>query len=97
MNSTLLRNLRKYLLLSMASGLLLAGCSQSPYDKARTSFMDGCKDSGGTKAICACAFSQLEHHYSRERLIQIFTDPAQTPPDFMDEGIDAIRQCASRS
>ncbi|MGG8125647.1 hypothetical protein ACU611_08850 [Klebsiella aerogenes] len=73
----------------LLSALMLSGCG----DKNEREFIRGCKSGGGTTAICGCVYDDLKTKYTHGELEKMNQQPGYIPPDFMNNMLNAARQC----
>ncbi|MGR7435060.1 hypothetical protein ACU61S_24140 [Klebsiella aerogenes] len=73
----------------LLSAFILSGCG----DKNEREFIRGCKSGGGTTAICGCIYDDLKTKYTHGELEKMNQRPGDVPPDFMNNMLNAARQC----
>ncbi|MGG8249476.1 hypothetical protein PGO48_17230 [Klebsiella aerogenes] len=73
----------------LLSAFILSGCG----DKNEREFISGCKSGGGTTAICGCIYDDLKTKYTHGELEKMNQQPGDVPPDFMNNMLNAARQC----
>lgn len=62
------------LVLLFAVATTLSGCSDKA-SKLRENFIDSCKSSGASTAICSCIYQHLESDYGKEKLVEMDENP----------------------
>lgn len=73
----------------LLSTFILSGCG----DKNERDFIRGCKTGGGTTAVCGCIYDALKTTYTHGELERMNQQPGYLPPAFMDNMLNAARQC----
>lgn len=64
----------------IAMTALMAGCGNDPAKKVRGDFLSGCVQSGASRALCNCAFDELQEDYSIDEL-RTLNRPSTDPND----------------
>lgn len=64
----------------MIVAALLAGCGSDPASEVRGEFLSGCVQSGASRALCTCAFDELEADHSIDEL-RTLNRPSTDPND----------------
>jgi hypothetical protein len=60
----------KNILLLVLALPLICGCG-GKIRELRAEFIEGCKNTGGSKNVCSCVFDKMQDNYSEEELLRM--------------------------
>lgn len=70
--------------------LFVAGCT-SEARKARSEFVTGCKEGGGSSAVCHCVYDKLEGRFGVDAMVQAVH--GAMPNGFSEQLLQAASEC----
>ena len=78
------------LILGSGVALFVAGCT-SEARKARSEFVTGCKEGGGSSAVCHCVYDKLEGRFGADGMVQAVH--GAVPNGFSEQLLQAGSDC----
>ena len=71
----------------------LSACSDSKATKIKKDILAGCRNGGGSKQVCNCAYDKLTEKYSTEQLTAIAAGRSISPDKLMRDFVAGAAVC----
>lgn len=62
------------LIFCVLAAVLLASCSDSPYERAQNQFLAQCQQTGAPKVMCKCISLELTTNFGEERITKLYSN-----------------------